>query len=93
MIQLNVVQYATGIHDLTVHTPEMTYYAGAIHFSEAVEIPTVITIYDLSGRAVTEERRFTGSLWNVNADVAAGVYVVQVRNDNYSVSKKLMLIK
>jgi hypothetical protein len=64
-----------------------------VHFSEALQAPTQLKLYDLSGRVVMEQNNFGGNSWNINSDIAQGVYVLQLQNGNYNLSKKLMILQ
>ena len=93
MVTMTVVQGATGIHDLSAVYPDMKYYAGAVHFSEAITIPSHITLYDLSGRAVMDAKEYTGSVLYVTSGIADGVYIVRLQNNGYAFSKKIMITR
>ena len=93
MIKLSVVQYATGVNDIASHSPEVKYYANALHFSEAIVAPVDVTLYDLSGRAVMTQDRYTGSVIDVNAGIASGVYILHSQNNSFNSSQKIMIIR
>ncbi len=94
MVYVSVLpQYPAGINTINSDHLNINYYGSAVHFSEALQAPTQLKLYDLSGRVVMEQDNFGGSVWNVNADIAQGVYVLQLQNGSYSLSKKLMILK
>jgi hypothetical protein len=92
MVQLSVIlQSPNGINTITTDPQHISYYAAAIHFTETILKPSDIALYDLSGRVVIHQNSFTGNAWNINTDIASGVYIVHIQNDNYSGSKKIVI--
>lgn len=93
MIQVSVVQYATGINDIGAKAPVIKYYANAVHFSEAIQSPADIRLYDISGRVVMSQDRFTGQAIGIGAGIADGVYIIHVQGDSFTTSQRLMIIR
>jgi len=94
MVYVEVLpQYPAGINTINAENLNISYYAGSVHFSEALQAPTQLKLYDLSGRVVMEQNNFGGNSWNINSDIAQGVYVLQLQNGNYNLSKKLMILQ
>jgi hypothetical protein len=94
MVYVRVVpQYPAGINTINTESLNMSYYAGAVHFSEVLQAPTQLKLYDLSGRVVMEQDNFAGNVWNIQSDIAQGVYVIHLQNGNHSLSKKLMIMQ
>jgi|GEM_PF-3349358 len=93
VIQINVLRYPAGITPVSESTQQISYYAGAVHFSEAVTAPASIRLYDLSGREVMSQDGFTGSVLPVNNTFAQGVYIIHLQNNNYSISRKLPILQ
>jgi sugar lactone lactonase YvrE len=94
MVYVNVVtQLPTGINTINAENLSISYYSGAIHFSEALIAPTQLRLYDMSGRMVMKRDDFGGSVWNIPADIAQGVYAIQLQNQSYSISRKLIITR
>ena len=93
VIQVNVVQYATDIDDAGFKSQNIEYYNHAIRFSEEVTLPTAIRLYDLTGRVVWGQEKYTGSLATINTDPVAGVYIISLQNSKYTVSKKILILQ
>ena len=94
MVYVDVLpQYPAGINTVNTENLNLNYYGGAVHFSEALLAPTQLKLYDLSGRVVMEQNNFSGNVWNINSDIAQGVYVIHLQNGSYSLSKKLMIMQ
>ena len=94
MVYVDVLpQYPAGINTVNTENLNINYYGGAVHFSEALLAPTQLKLYDLSGRVVMEQNNFSGNVWNINSDIAQGVYVIHLQNGSYSLSKKLMIMQ
>ena len=92
MIYVNV-SYPTGINTINAERLNINYYRGAVHFSEALMAPTQLRLYDMSGRLVQQQDGFAGIIWNINSDIASGVYIIQLQNSTYSLSKKLIITR
>jgi hypothetical protein len=93
VIQLNVLQYPAGIATINESTQQISYYAGAVHFSEAVTAPASIRLYDMSGREVLSQDGFTGTVMPVNNTFSQGVYIIHLQNSSYSISRKLPILQ
>jgi uncharacterized repeat protein (TIGR03803 family) len=94
MVYVEVLpQYPAGINTVNTENLNINYYRGAVHFSETLQAPTQLKLYDLSGRVVMEQNNFSGNVWNINSVIAQGVYVIQLQNGNYSLAKKLMILQ
>ena len=90
MVQVNVVTAPLGINSVNGAAQNIKYYAGAIHFAEAINTPTDVKVYDLSGRVVISKDKFTGAMLALNSsDFAPGVYIIHLQNTLYSQSAKL----
>lgn len=93
MIYVQVLpRYPNGIITIRSDNINFSYFNEAVHFSEALQAPTELNLYDLSGRVVMQQDNFSGKVWNVNSDIASGIYIIQLRNGTNSISKKLMII-
>lgn len=90
-IQIHVLQYPAGIAPLSETQQQISYYGGLVHFSEAVTVPSRIALYDMSGRETMVLDRFTGSSLALPG-MADGVYILHLSNDQYSLSKKLVIV-
>ena len=94
MVYVNVVfQVPNGIYNINTQNLDINYYAGAVHFSEALLAPTQLKLFDLSGRMVMQQNDFGGNEWNINSDISQGVYILQLQNGSCSLSKKLMILQ
>ena len=94
MIYVKVLpQYPAGINTISADNLNIHYYADAVHFSEALAAPTQLKLYDLSCRVVQQQDDFAGTAWNIRSDIAQGIYIVQLQNSSYSLTKKLMILQ
>jgi len=94
MVYVKVIpQYPSGINTLTTESLNINYYAGAIHFSEELQTPTQLRLYDMSGRLMQLQDGFGGNQWNINSGIAQGAYIIQLQNQGYSIAQKLMILQ
>ena len=94
MVQINVLpNYPTGITPVIASAQQISYYGGAVHFSEAVTVPADVRLYDLSGREVMRHDAFTGNTLPLNGAISQGVYIISMRNNNYTISRKLTILQ
>ena len=93
MVEIHVLQYPLGISPAPAPVQQISYYSGAVHFSEAIVSPADISLYDVSGRLVMTQSGYMGSAWPVSADITRGVYIIHLQNSSYSLSKKLLIIQ
>ena len=93
VIQLNVSPYPAGITTVSESTQQISYYGGAVHFSEALTAPASIRLYDMSGREVLSQDGFTGNVMPVSNTFSQGVYIIHLQNSNYSISRKLPVLQ
>ncbi len=94
MVYINVVtQLPSGISSINSENLKISSYGGSVHFSETLEAPTQLRLYDMSGRKVMQQDGFGGSIWNINTEIASGVYIIQLQNSSYSLSKKLIVTR
>jgi hypothetical protein len=91
MIQMNVIQAPLGILPVSTTSMSVSYYAGAVHFSQALSA-TDIRMYDMAGRLIVSADKFAGTAMPVS-DVADGVYILHLQSDRYHLSQKLMIIR
>lgn len=93
MISLRVVQYPLDIADISIVSVKMGYYAGAIHFSEAITEPSDITLYDMSGRIVMSRRSWTGTALLLDDSLADGVYIATLQNSTMRLSGRIGIVR
>ena len=93
MVQINVKPIATGITPVIASAHQISYYGGAVHFSEAVTVPADVRLYDLSGREMMRHDAFTGNVLPLNGAISQGVYIISLRNNNYIISKKVTILQ
>lgn len=94
MVYVRVLpQYPAGINTISTENLNISYYSGAVHFSESLQTPTALKLYDLSGRVVMQQDNFGGNIWDIHSSISQGVYIIQLQNQNYSQSKKLLILQ
>ncbi len=93
MISLRVVQYPLGMTEINGAAAKMSYYGGAVHFSEAITEPSDITLYDMSGRVVMSRRNWTGATLPLDDSLADGVYVVSCQNSAMRLAGRIGLVR
>ena len=94
MVYVQVLpQYPAGINIISANNVNINYYAGAVHFSEALQAPTQLRLYDMPGRLVMQQDNYGGNQWNINSDIAQGAYIIQLQNQSYSLAQKLMILQ
>ncbi len=92
MIEVNVAQYALGIDEANQKPFAVSYYAHAVHFSEALSSADV-KLYDLSGKVVMKANNWSGISMPVDGGIAGGMYIVAIQNSKMSLSRKLDIIR
>ncbi len=95
LVYVNVLQsLPLGISTMNAdNMPDINYYAGAIHFSKAINIPTDMTLYDMSGRQIMSKNKFTGASITIDKNISQGVYLITLQNDDYTLSRKLAILQ
>ncbi|MBS1618421.1 MAG: PKD domain-containing protein, partial [Bacteroidetes bacterium] len=93
MISVSVVQYALGLPDVNGKQLTMSYYAGAVHFSDNITDPSDVTLYDMSGRIVMSRKGWTGSVLTTDDALADGVYIVSLQNSARRLSGRIGIVR
>jgi hypothetical protein len=92
IIQLNVVQGPSGTKDIQ-SSQHISYYGSAIHFSEFITTPSIVSLYDMSGRKVMSTGPFTGSSMAIPQGYVDGVYIIRLESASAALARRIVIMR
>lgn len=95
MVTIHVIQYALGMTDVRgeQRMVNMSYYAGAVHFSEEIVDPAEITVSDLSGKVVVRKKDWQGVQLPLDGALSDGIYILTFQNSKGLLSGRIGIVR